>query len=417
MFSQIRRLWRQFLNRSRTLDNEPLNKVSLIVIVAIDIFILFNVFKGLDDISRWSLSPSQVYPCYSEWSSYSRDRAKTNSAKDDNILRDSIRLDRQNLTSFQDTYRQAEEGHLGKVAPTCLQYAGNRDEIDNPQNQKIVKTIDLKQEQIAKLEQANNTIRSQYDSTLLEKISGQPREQSINQVAAEQAKQELDRNTQEIAKLKTEISQLKAELKSKPESVKFLQFLQNEAQFKTVETGYKRASFWYPTIQLVFQTIFLVPLIAIALAVNNFAQRRGYGLLALISWHLLVIFLIPLVFKVFEFFQIGALFELLFNLIRTLFGGLVFLVSYFYILLIPILGFGIIKFFQKFIFNPKVQAASRVQKLRCINCAKKLRQDEAYCPHCGYYQYRECPNCHTLTYKHLPYCKQCGTSQEVNGNG
>ncbi|HIK32481.1 MAG TPA: hypothetical protein IGS17_04405 [Oscillatoriales cyanobacterium M59_W2019_021] len=412
MFSQIHRLWRQFLNRSRTLDNEPLNKLSLIVIVAINIFILVNVFAGLDDISRWYLSPSQVYPCYADWNRY---QTQTDPAKDDNILRTSIRLDRQNLPSFQETYRQAEEGHLGKVSATCLQYAGNRDKIDTPQNQQIVKTIDLKQEQIAKLEQANNTIRSQYDSTLLEKISGQPREQSINLVGAEKAKQELDRNTQEITKLKTEISQLKVQLKAKPESIEFLQLLKNEAQFKAVETAYKRASFWYPSIQLIFQTIFLVPLIAIALAVNNFAQRRGYGLLALISWHLLVIFLIPLVFKVFEFFQVGALFEFLINLIRTLFGGLVFLVSYFYILLIPILGFGIIKFFQKFVFNPKVQAASRVQKLRCINCAKKLRQNEAYCPHCGYDQYRECPNCHALTYKHLPYCKQCGTSQEVNG--
>jgi predicted RNA-binding Zn-ribbon protein involved in translation (DUF1610 family) len=82
-------------------------------------------------------------------------------------------------------------------------------------------------------------------------------------------------------------------------------------------------------------------------------------------------------------------------------------------LLIPLVGFGIIKFFQKIVFNAKVQAASRVQKSCCIKCAKKIKQQDTYCPHCGYYQYIECPSCHNLTYKYLPYCKQCGYSQEV----
>lgn len=409
MFARIRRIWNQFFNKTRTINNEPLNPVSLIVIILIDIFILINVFTGLDDISRWHLSPYQAYPCYSEWQNYRTDK---NQDKNYEIIRQALPYNINNKTSFQQTYQQAQTGHLGKVSPTCLEYAGYKDKINNSANQQTIKSIDQKQTKISRLEQSNRNIRAQYDSTLLEKIAGQPREQSINQVAAEKAKQNLDQNNRQIATLKAEISNQKNELLSKPESVSFLGFLKDDNKFTEVETGYKQASFWYPSIQLGFQTLFLLPLILIAFSVHNFAQRRSYGLISLISWHLLIIFFIPLILKIFEFLQVGAIFRFLFDIISAIFGGLLFLISYIYILLIPLVGFGIIKFFQQFVFNAKLQAAKRVQNSCCVNCAKRIRQQDSHCPHCGYYQYMECQNCHELTYKLLPYCKHCGYSQD-----
>lgn len=409
MLSRIRRFLSQFLSRSRTINNEPLNKVSLIVLILIDIFILINVFAGLDDISRWHINPTQAYPCYSEWESY---RTATNKDKDFNIVRLALPSNNISQTSFHNLYQQEEVGHLGKVSQTCLKYGDYKDKINNSENQQTNKNIEQKQAKISTLEQANRQIRAQYDSTLLEKIAGQTRDKSINQVGAEKAKQELDRNNREVSTLKQEISNLKNELLTKPEISSYLAFLKDSGQFSQVKNGYQKAAFWYPSIQLAFQSLFLLPLIFITLSIHKFAQRKGYGLISLISWHLLVIFFIPLIIKVFEFLQVGAIFQFLFNIISAIFGGLLFLVSYLYILLIPLIGFGIIKFFQKIVFNPKVQTANRVQKSSCINCAKKIRHHESYCPHCGYYQYVECQNCHELTYKNLPYCKQCGSSQE-----
>lgn len=411
MLTQIRRLLSQFFSKSRTINNEPINKVSLIVIILIDIFILINVFAGLDDISRWHISPNQAYPCYFEWDNY---RKQTTQDKNYEIVRLSLPYNNNNQPSFQRTYQQDAEGHLGNLSATCLQYAGDKDKIKNPQNQQTIKTIEQKQAEISRLEQANRNIRAQYDSTLLEKIAGQPREQSINQVGAEKAKQQLDQNTATISTLKNDISNLKPELLAKPETTNFIAFLNNDDKFNQVEKGYKQASFWYPSIQLGFQSLFLLPLIFGALSVYKFAQRRGYGLISLISWHLLVIFFIPLILKIFQFLQIGAIFKWLFDIISALLGGLLFLISYFYILLIPLVGFGIIKFCQKVVLNPKIQAANRVQKSLCIKCAKKIRQQDTFCPHCGYYQYVECQNCHNLTYKHLPYCKHCGSEQGLS---
>lgn len=409
MLTQLRRLLNRFFRRSRTINNEPLNKVSLIVIILIDIFILVNVFTGLNDISQWYINPSQAYPCYSEWKNY---QTQTTSDKDYEIIQFSVISARNYQSTFQQTYQQAAVGRLGTVSQTCLEYGSYKDQLNNPENQQIITAIDQKQAEINELEQTNRRIREQYDSTLLEKIAGQPREQSINLVEAEKAKQQLEQNNRNIARLKQEIAELKNQLTAKPESLAFINLLKDDGTFQSVENDYQQASFWYPSIQFSFQSLFLLPLIFLSLSVYNFAQRKGYGLIALISWHLSVVFFIPLIFKIFEFLQFGAIVQVIVDLISTLLGGLVFLVSYAYILLIPLIGFGIIKFFQKIVFNPKVQAARRVQKSRCIRCANKIPTHDAYCPHCGFYQYAECHNCHSMTYKYLPYCKQCGQSQD-----
>ena len=102
-----------------------------------------------------------------------------------------------------------------------------------------------------------------------------------------------------------------------------------------------------------------------------------------------------------------------FVLVYILLHSDVYLYRLTYILLIPLIGFGIIKFFQKFVFNPQVQASNLFQKLRCLKCAKKIRHGDTYCPHCGYYQYIECENWHNLTYKYSCYCKYCRYPQNL----
>jgi hypothetical protein len=306
MFTKLNNLWNQFFRRSRRINDKPLNKVSLLVIIIVDIFILVNVFTGLDDISRWHLSPQQVYTCYSEWQSYK----KNNSPDRDYDLITTFLVDYKN-----NNYQDEEIGHLGKVSPICLQYADIKNKLNNKENKTLLSKIQTKQDNINILENNNRIIRSQYDSTLLEKIAGQSANNSINRVKAEEAKQKLEENNKKISKIKEEIVKLKNELLQKPSSQNLLAFMRNESKFNDVEAGYKNATFWYPSIQLGFQVLFLAPLIIVALLVNQYAQSRGYGLIALISWHLLVIFFIPLIFKAFEFLQIGIITQFIFDII------------------------------------------------------------------------------------------------------
>ncbi|MEB3310924.1 MAG: hypothetical protein VKJ02_11885 [Snowella sp.] len=411
MFVKLRRLISQFFNKSSTINNEPLNKVSLIVIILIDIFILINVFNGLNDISNWHLNPNEQYPCYSEWNNFQKQSILD---KEYRIIR-SVLSDREfKQFSLPKSNQLIPKSRLGQVNEVCLRYATYRKRVNNRNNQKIANNIDGKQQQINQLTQANQTLRSQYDSTLLEKIAGQPQNKSINQVTAEKTKEQLAENDRRIIALKDEINDLKKDLLTPTSSLQFLNFLNNKTQFEPVNRGYQKAVFWYPTIQFAFQSLFLLPLIFVGLSIHRFAQRKNYGLISLISWHLLVIFLIPLILKVFEFLQFGVIFDFLIKIIQTIFGGLLFLISYLYILLIPLIGFGIIKFFQTFIFNPKGQATKRFQQSRCLRCAKRIRPQDAHCPHCGYHQYTYCAHCHKPTYKHLSYCKHCGSAQDIH---
>ncbi len=416
MFRNLRRLLGQLFSKSRKINKTPLNRVSLIVIIVIDIFILVNVFMGLNDVGQWYISPYEAYPCYSQWNNYLNSNSED---KDYEFLTQSfdiVNLNYQidNNSPFSQRYQNINEEKLGSVSTICMTFAGYQDAISTPENQENLRTINKHQESIFILQSANQTIRQQYDSTLLEKIAGQDPSQSINNTDASKAKQELDQNNQKIADLQEEITKIKTEIVNSQESRQFLDSLQEEKTFETLKISYNRASFWYPSIQIIFQFFFLCPLILVAFSIHSLAQKKNYGLVALISWHLLVIFFIPLVVKLFEFLQFGILAQFIFELIRELLGGLLFLVSYLYILAIPLIGFGIIKLCQLFIFNSKLQAANRVQKSRCIRCAKKLRSDNSHCPHCGYYQYKECSHCHNLTYKHLPHCYHCGTSQIMN---
>lgn len=425
MLNFLRRMLSRFFRNSRQINNEPLNKVSLIVIILIDIFILSNTFQGLNEISQWPMSPSLAYPCQVEWQSYRQENKET---RDSTILRKTLanqptltpdifakpaELDNSPaaMTSFRQRYQQSEQAHLGKVSPTCLSYGALQDQVTNPENKALQQKIDQKQKEILTLQNSSAQIRGQYDSTLLDEIAGQSPDQSINTVAASAAKQKLDDNNNKAFALKQEIKALEQQVLKNPNSVEFLKFLQDEPQWKTFDKSYQKAEFWHPHRQLLFQALFLLPLLGLTLAIYRFCQRRGYGLAALISWHLLVVFFIPFVFKLFELLQFGPIFVAISNFILEIAQGMIFLVRYAAILTIPLLGFGLIRFFQRFVFNPKLQAANRVQQSRCIRCAKRLAPHEHHCPHCGYHQLTNCPTCHEPTYKHLPHCKNCGASQ------
>jgi predicted RNA-binding Zn-ribbon protein involved in translation (DUF1610 family) len=425
MLNFLRRMLSRFFRNSRQINNEPLNKVSLIVIILIDLFILSNTFQGLNEISQWPISPTQAYPCQVEWQNYRQEDKKT---RDIAILRNTLAqsLDQSfygpsgtipidnvpgTVTSFKQQYQQNEQGHRGKVSDTCLSYGALQDQVTNQENKALKKQIDQKQKSIQTLQDSSTQIRAQYDSSLLDEISGQSPDQSINTVAASEAKQKLSDNNNKAYTLKQEVKALEQQILKNPDSLQFLKFLQDEPQWKAFDRAYQKAEFWHPTRQLIFQALFLLPLLGLTLWIYRFCQRRGYGLAALICWHLLVVFFIPFVFKLFEILQFGPIFVAISNFILKIAQGMIFLVRYVAILTIPLLGFGLIRFFQRFVFNAKLQAANRVQQSRCIRCAKRLAPHDHHCPHCGYHQLADCPTCHNPTYKHLPHCKNCGASQ------
>nr|OEJ79403.1 hypothetical protein A5482_00645 [Cyanobacterium sp. IPPAS B-1200] len=412
MWQKLKRFVRFFFRKSRKIDDEPINKVSLILIIIMDLFILSNVFIGLDDIGNWYISPSNSHPCYSPWRDYRND---TSENKDYAFFTGTVHSYLYNADwTLRENYQNLEDGHLGSVSTVCYGYASSFDELQIPEFKTRVETINNKENTISTIQAENVRIREQYDSSLLEEIAGQPGELSINELRAREAKETLDENNARIQTLNGEINTLKEEILVLTPVEQFLSLLNSDDEFTNVENSFERASFWYPSIQIIFQVLFLAPLIAIATWLHIKADKDGNGQLALITWHLLVIFSIPLIAKIFQFLQVGALLSVFADIVAVLFTGLLFVLAYLYIFIIPLITFALIKLSQKLIFNTKNQASKRIQNSKCLRCARKLPPDSLYCPHCGYYQYQECHNCGNLTYKHLSYCINCGASQENN---
>ena len=430
MFNKIRNLIRRFFRKSSTLNRQSLNVPSLIVIVFVDIFILANIFFGLNDISNWYLSPAQANPCYNQWQTY---RESQNAGKDYDIVSQSISRINPSISEYRTTYNRIEPpvptnssdpssirdsyqrnqiNHIGQLSPQCLDYAIVQDALRTPANQKAVISIATKLQKISGLEQANRNIRDQYDSTLLEKVAGQPRNQSINTISAEQAKQKTDANTATINQIKQDITESKKTLLAQPVAQTLLAYLNDPAKFETIAAQYRHDSFWFPSIQLAFQALFLLPLILISYAIHQFALRKNYGLVALITWHLLIIATIPALLKLFEFLQVGVLFQWIATVIGSIFGNLLFLVSYSQIILIPLVGFGLIKLIQRLSkrrAKAQTDATNRIAQSRCLRCATKIGPNDAYCAHCGYQQNEECPSCHVMTHRQMPHCTHCGS--------
>jgi hypothetical protein len=408
MFSFIKRLFRQLIRRSTYVQHESINTSSIIILVLIDIFVLFNVFSGLGNIAQLPLSPQEEFPCFLAHETYQTSKQKGtfdfNIATIENVIR--------TANDSPLTSNEKELGRWGKSSDQCNETTRLVKAINSDNNVKLKKSIDQDRTTISNLNQEVATLQRQYDSTLLEKIAGQSSGKSINQFSAEQTKPKIDANKSKIAAQKKLILEKQTKLVQQDLSQAYLKLLGDSAHYKALKTQYRSAQFWHPNKQLLLQTLFLLPLILLAYVINTAATRKQKGVVALISWHLLLIFCIPLLIKFFEFIQFGNLIGFIIEGLTALLGGLLFITSYLLILLIPLAGFGLIKFLQKFVFNPKLQAKNRIQNLHCINCNFKMAGGDSFCLSCGFNQFLDCPNCHQKTYRFIRFCRHCGHDLE-----
>jgi hypothetical protein len=404
MLRFIRRVGRRFLRKSTQIHHEPINKISIVILILIDLFVLLNVFGGLASISQWPLSPGEQFVCWSDYAALH----ETPPEQDLRLVQVDL------LQNAIATHENAPPipfdtaPRLGKVDPICQAHQQRQATVDTPENRGYRDQILTLNVDIAGLEEKNRVLREQYDSTLLENIAGQDPATSINESTAENTQAEIEANQQQIEQKRAEVTVLETALMESPEGVAYLDWVGDRDRYDTLQTEYERATFWHPNQVLGLQILFLTPLIAVAYGWHRLANRRQWGLQALLSWHLLLIVCLPLAVRLFEFVQFGNLVGVVVEAIVAVLGGLLFLASYLLIAVIPLLGFGLIKLLQRFVFNPKVQAKNRIQKSRCIRCSAKLRSDDAFCPYCGFGQYQTCGHCHHETYKYTPHCHHCG---------
>lgn len=383
-------------------DREPLNRLALVVIIALDIFILTVLFNGLADHTRQLTSPDEYVPY--ECRTIYVDNNWTEVARLD-ALQPLVVSGYENI-SYR--YKGVLEGADTSIMhPTCSTLYRMIVTIadDAPLQELFVERKQL-QNELAQLNSALERSRDSYNTSLLEDIAGQRgAEEQLTTIGT--TSRSLSQQQEEIAK---RLGEIDSRVNGHPLVATLWQAIGPDSSARaTLLADYKHYQLTYALKKLLWQLLFLLPLFFIFYFWSVQSVRRQRSIQTLIASHLLVVSTIPILLKLIElvvdliphyFFQ--QLFELLEHL------HLIALWHYLVIFATIAVALFLIYLIQKKVFNLHRTLQRRLMKGDCRGCGLRLPPASDYCPFCGDEQNHPCPACHASTPRSGDFCIHCG---------
>jgi hypothetical protein len=380
-----------------SLDDQPLGKAALLIIIFLDIFILVSIFDGLDAHTRQLSSPDVYIPNTCREIVVNRQWNPTNRIGN---------LSQIIISSSTSPYRDEEKRK--ERHPVCVPYVDLVDQIKNDKALTSIFEDRNKSEREAKeLQQAIDNLKGGYDTSLLETIA--KRQESQTKIDA--TRKDFQEKTSALNLLKARIASLERAIDDDAK-VKLLwgklEGLKVQDR-QTLITELRTLNYWFPVKKLGMQMIFLLPLFVVFYAWNNTSIRKNRGLQTLVSTHLLGISFIPILFKIIEtVYDIipKKLLKKLINLLESL--KLVAIWHYLIIALAVAAALFLIYIFQKKLFSREKLIERRISKGECQQCGKHMPAGSAACPFCGFVQFKPCSKCNNQMHVHGKFCRECG---------
>ncbi len=390
---------RRFQQRLTRLDNQPLSKAALVVIIFLDFFILATIFNGLADHTRQLESPDEIIQPLCREIVIDADWNPTN------------RLDR--LAQLVTRYRAYEELPDVRVdavskhalcAPVVSAYLAIRN--DTTLAQELEQVFRLGQE-MRDLRAALAQMKGAYDTSLLERIAGQ--QQAKEKVAAI-SRESADR-TARLESLVEQQRGLVARIEQNPRVQTLFSRVAGitESDRTALRDELRHLNFWYPAKRLGMEMLFLLPLLGVFYFWNAKSISASRPFQMLVSSHLLAVAAIPVVLKVGELVYdiiprkfLRQVIELLESL------KLVAIWHYLVIGAAIVAALALIYLFQKKLFSHERLMQRRIAKGLCQACGQQLPAGSRHCPACGAAQYRACSQCGEPMHVHGKHCMACG---------
>lgn len=382
-------------------DAEPLNKLSLAVIILLDIFILSIVFEGLDDHTRQLTSPDEYMPHAAR--AIFIDQTWSPSERMDN-LQTIVLTDRKHYS--YNSVSLFEKEKLERMHPLYRAFSEKTKALT--QDAALQKRFIQREQKIRernKLTQSQRKTKQAYDTQLLEKIARV--ESSDPALALASRSKNL---TKKIDQLTREINQIEREIDPHPGVQEIWAMTAPDSQIRQkMVTDFRRYEYQYKFKEFGWQLLFLIPLFGVFYIWSTKSSKKSARIQSLISSHMLVIASIPILLKLIElvvdlipkhFFK--ALFKILKNL------HLIAVWHYLVIFAAVLIGILLIVLIQKKVFNREKIMQKRLSKGDCSHCGKHLPHGSIACPFCGAKQMAPCPNCHQSTPTAGSYCIHCG---------
>ena len=383
-------------------ENRPLSKAALTVILFLDMFVLISIFNGLDAHTRQLLAPDELVPQYcrsivldGDWNSTNR-TDKLSAA----------------INAYTNSYFRLEETRK-PVHPVCMPYRDLIDQIKQDSDLKLaLEDYAKSNRELLDLQRRIGSMKGAYDTTLLESIAKQSREQA--DVA--QIMDDVHAKSKSLNALSEHVTALEHRINADTKVARLWNSMDGLQQIDrdTLREALRTALFWFPLKKLAMQLAFLLPLLGLLVAWNTVSLRKQYDIQILVSSHLVVIACIPVFAQI-----ISTVYDIIPKiLLRKLIQWLEAfnLVAVWYYLAIA-LAIGaalfIVYVFQKKLFSIEKTIARRIDRGLCMDCGRPLKPGALFCWHCGVSLTKECDRCHQSTPTCSKYCVGCGNPQPM----
>lgn len=400
----IRERIANFRNRLfRIHDDEPLSKLSICVIIALDIFILSVLFTGLADHTRQLTTASDAVPYECREALVEKNWTEENRLSK---VQDLVLSDYRNY-SYRYTSR-LDVSRMDRMLPICREFFEKiRALAEDSEILTLFKTradLEMRKNQTTAGFREGKDV---YDTSLLENIAEQePGQKTLPSVAGN-----MKAKAQTIDDLSAEIDDVEARLDNNEKIRDLWSFIEawDEGRRELLVQELRKIEKWYPFKELLWQMLFLLPLFIIFYLWGVRSVRKNARLQILISAHLMVVTAIPIFFKILE-----VVLELIprhfFKKFFEILTRLHIIAVWHYILIFGavLAALLIIYIIQKKIFNRRRLQLKRLAKGQCHHCGKKIPDKAAICPFCGTDQQASCPSCGLRTFAAGDYCVNCG---------
>lgn len=271
-------------------------------------------------------------------------------------------------------------------------------------------TVTKAQEQVSKLQgeisalnNSQNKIQQDYNTSLLEKTAQTKGIYDTNNI-----QQNIKADKAQETKLNTQITEAQTLISST--------IYQNQDKIKALktkvlqaETDYYHAMLLYKLIVAVLSFIFSLSVFFILYKLYIRAKLKNsphtiifsfatfaYGLIVLEISGLFIWDILP-----------HKLLQLVLDFISA-FAPLVFIVQFLWpLFIVAIFGFFVYRI-QKRLYSPENILRRFISDKKCPNCGNSVDFTKPFCPLCAHEIQIHCPHCKSLTVKGMPHCSSCG---------
>lgn len=381
------------------LNNYPIGKAALTVVLMLDVFILMSIFRGLDDHSDQLASPYDVIPAHCRAIVVDRTWSPNNAL--DKIAQAIPYY--KNDPDYRNPLRQLNDVHAA-CRPLLRMLEGIAN--DRLLAASLGKQLRLGT-QIGQVNSKLEKIRGAYDTSLLETIAQQ--NSANNEVAELKARvRELTAKLNQLSKEQRNVAQ---RIVQAPAIAQLLNLIGEPSADAAADLKAELITlrYWQPVKRLGMELLFLLPLICAFYFWNSRSLRANRPYQTLVSAHLLTVACIPVVFKVFELLHDiipYRFFTELFDLLREL--NAVAIWHYLMMAVVIAVALALTYLLQMKVFSHQRLIKKRIAKSLCQNCGVGIGPQDNACALCGFKQFKSCDNCAQSTYVFAPFCRECG---------